>query len=204
MSKLPTTLLLATQNPGKIAEAKALLARLRIEVVSLTDIGLTVPEPKETGETFAENALLKARYYAIQSKLACLADDSGLEVEALGGRPGIFSARYVSGSDTDRNLKILKEMEGIPKHERTAKFVCVVAFVDPVTEMEQTFLGECKGKIALKMMGSDGFGYDPIFVPQPYSQTMAQLGPEQKNKLSHRFKAINAFIEWWKEEEIQL
>ncbi|MSQ22099.1 MAG: RdgB/HAM1 family non-canonical purine NTP pyrophosphatase, partial [Dehalococcoidia bacterium] len=179
-------LLLATNNQGKVAEFRSLLAMLPLEMVTPTQMGIA-DEPEETGATFEENALLKARYYAGRSGLLTLSDDSGLEVDALNGGPGIYSARYGGPgiSDSDRVYKLLRALEGVPWQRRTARFRCVVAlFWRDGTE--ETFHGVREGYIALEPRGNNGFGYDPIFFLPHLGKTMAELPPEVKNQLSHR------------------
>ena len=151
--------------------------------------------PEETGGTFEENALLKARYYVERSGLLTLADDSGLEVDVLNGGPGIYSARYggPGASDADRVEKLLKALEGVPWEQRTAKFRCVVALVSP-DGTEDTFHGAREGYVTLEARGNNGFGYDPVFFLPTLGQTMAELSSKAKNQLSHRaeaaFKAV--------------
>src|SRR5262245_27746615 len=158
-----TRLLIATTNQGKIAEIATLLADLPFEVLGLTDLPYALPEVEETGATFAENALLKAAIYHAQTGCLTLADDSGLEVDALGGRPGVHSARYAGtgASDADKVAKLLAEMESVPEPERTARFVCVIALVGQ--GVREIFTGECKGMITVAPRGAGGFGYDPVF-----------------------------------------
>jgi XTP/dITP diphosphohydrolase len=185
-------LLIATRNRGKKAEYAELLAGLDLELVSLADLGIEHEVP-EQGATFAENALAKARAYAALSGLVALADDSGLEVDALGGAPGVFSARYAGedASDEDRYRRLLAEMEGIPEGQRSARFRCVIAIVWP-DGRERTAAGSCEGCIALAPRGEHGFGYDPVFYVPEYVCTMAELAPEVKNRISHRARAAQA------------
>lgn len=182
-------LLIATRNRGKLREYKALLAGLELELVDMDAAGITL-EVEETGATFEENAVLKARTYAQASGLLTLADDSGLEVDALGGEPGVHSARYDGrgGSDEDRYRLLLHCLEGVPAEERGARFRCVVAIATPEGEV-YTAEGTCEGRIALQSRGSHGFGYDPVFFVPEYGCTMAQLPPEVKNRISHRARA---------------
>ncbi len=186
-------ILMATKNKGKIAEFQKLLADLPIEVVSLDQVDNSIVEPEETGATFEENAVLKATYYANATNLPCIADDSGLEVDALDKRPGVYSARYAPGSDSDRNEKILAELGENPN--RTARFVSICSFVEPGKE-PVSFRGTVEGTIAEAQAGSAGFGYDPIFIPNGYTKTMAELGVEVKNTISHRAKALGQFVQW--------
>jgi XTP/dITP diphosphohydrolase len=188
-------LVLATQNPGKHREYEALLAGLLVRLVLPRELGLDGEVP-ETGSTYAENARLKAVALAQATGLAALGDDSGLEVEALGGAPGLLSARYAGpgASDADRRRKLLHELRQVPP-PRPARFVCVVAVAAPdgsggVTAVE--FEGVCRGEIALEERGANGFGYDPVFYVPAYGRTMAELPEEVKNTLSHRARAVQA------------
>ncbi len=183
-------LLIATRNRGKLREYEALLADLGLELVDLNSAGITL-EVEETGATFEENAILKARTYAQASGLLTLADDSGLEVDALRGEPGVHSARYdgCGGSDEDRYRLLLRRLEGVPEEARGARFRCVIAIATPEGEV-YTSEGTCEGCIAFQPRGSHGFGYDPIFFVPGYGRTMAQLPPEVKNRISHRARAV--------------
>lgn len=183
-------LVLATRNDGKIREIIELLSGLPIEILTYEDFDAW-PELEETGATFEENAEAKASALSGWSGLPALADDSGLEVDALGGRPGVRSARY-AGTEGDAAANIallLKEMEGVAKRERSARFVCVIALTgpsDPAVEIRDT----CEGAISEAARGEGGFGYDPVFVPSGEDRTMAQLSLEEKNAISHRGKAL--------------
>lgn len=183
-------LLLATHNRGKRREWLPLLAGLEIELLLPEDLGLET-DVEETGATYVENALLKARALAAASGLPTLADDSGLEVDALGGAPGLHSARYQPGPDPVRYRALLRALEGIPADQRTARFRCVAALVLPdgrefVTE------GVCEGSIATAPAGEGGFGYDPVFYLPERGCTMAELPADEKNRLSHRARAAQA------------
>jgi len=182
-------LLLATRNPGKMKEYHEILADLPIEITSLTAEGIT-QEVEETGCTFAENALLKATTYARISGLLTWADDSGLEVDVLGGWPGVASARHagVDATDEDRTRILLERLEGIPYEKRTAVFRCVVALATPEGRT-WTASGASSGVIIEEPRGEGGFGYDPVFYVPKYKRTYAQLTPEEKNVLSHRGRA---------------
>jgi len=182
-------LLVATNNPGKICEYQALLAGLGLELVGLADVGLT-PQVNETGQTFEANARLKAKTYGRASGLLTLADDSGLEVVALGGGPGVYSARYAGegASDADRYRKLLAALEDVPWEKRTARFRCVIALAWPDGHVE-TFEGQCDGVIAFEPKGSNGFGFDPVFYMPELGRTMAELPEEVKNRVSHRARA---------------
>ncbi len=184
-------IVIASRNKGKIKEFRSLFQPLQIEVLSLDDLGESVPEIEETGSTFAENAQIKAETVAQLLKKPVIADDSGLVVDALDGRPGVYSARY-AGEPTDdiKNYeKVLQEMKDLATIDRSARFVAVLALARPNKET-LFFQGTCEGKIAFKPEGSYGFGYDPIFIPDGYDRTMAQLTEEEKNAISHRGKAL--------------
>lgn len=186
-------LIVASQNPHKIEEIKAILKPLGIAVLSTKDFP-DLKEVEEDQETLEGNALKKARYVAQTTDLSALSDDTGLEVEALKGTPGVYSARYAGEKATyeDNVQKLLKEMEGIS--HRAAQFRTVIALVSD--ETENTFEGICKGIITKKVRGEKGFGYDPVFQPDGYNQTFAELEPSIKNEISHRGKAIQKLIEF--------
>jgi XTP/dITP diphosphohydrolase len=188
---------MATRNPGKIRELKALLKDSGVSLLSLEDFP-NLPEIPEEGATFAENAAAKAMAVARLTNHPALADDSGLMVDALQGAPGVFSARYAqdrtapgSPSDADNWGKLLDELQNVPWGERGARFVCEIALATPDGRLRRT-RGECAGVIAVSPRGETGFGYDPVFWVPEYAATMAQLGPEIKNKISHRAKALAA------------
>lgn len=193
-------LLLATTNRGKVNEYRHLLAGLPYEIVSLSDEGITT-EVEETGQTFEENARLKAVTLAAESGLLTLADDSGLEVDALGGEPGVLSARYAGedASDADRIAYLLERMKDIPWSERSAHFSCVIAVAAPDGQA-RTCAGQCPGVIALEPKGENGFGYDPVFWLPDREETMAELPAAEKNRISHRaaaaVKARRILAEW--------
>ena len=182
-------LLIATHNPGKIREYQTLLADLPLLVTSLRAEGI-VDDVEETGDTFAANARLKARAYAHQSGLWTWADDSGLEVDALDGRPGVYSARYAGpgATDRDRYQKVLAELQQYPERPRSARFWCVVAIASPDDEIF-TAEASVEGEIIAAARGEHGFGYDPIFYLPDLGKTMAELPAEIKNQISHRGKA---------------
>jgi len=183
-------LLVATHNRGKLREYEALLAGLGLEVVDVIQAGIASALVEEIGATLEENAVLKARAYAEASGLLTLADDSGLEVDVLGGQPGVRSARYDdhAGSDEDRCQVLLRLLAGVPEQERGARFRCVIAVASPKGEV-RIAMGTCEGRIACQRRGSYGFGYDPIFFVPEYGRTMAELPPEVKNRISHRARA---------------
>lgn len=183
-------LLIATDNPGKLKEYREVFKELPLAVTSPQEeeISLLV---EECGRSYAENAILKARAYARASGLLTLADDSGLEVEALGGAPGIFSSRYGGkASDEDRYRLLLEEMKGTPRDKRQARFVCFAALATPQGEVEIAE-GSCRGVIAFAPRGKHGFGYDPVFYLPEQGCTMAELEPEVKNRISHRARAAS-------------
>ncbi len=189
-------LLVATHNQGKVREYRALLADLPLEVTSLDAEGVLF-EAEETGQTFAENAIMKARAYAAHTGLLTWADDSGLEVDALGGAPGVLSARYgapAARSDVERYQLLLERLAGVPDPgQRSARFRCVVAIAWPGGRVI-TADGACEGRIAEAPRGEHGFGYDPVFLVADcgYRQTMAELDPALKNQISHRGRAALA------------
>jgi XTP/dITP diphosphohydrolase len=182
-------LLIATHNPGKVREYRELLAGLPLELTYPAHEGLDI-EVAETGESFAENARLKAAAYARASGLLTLADDSGLEVDALGGEPGIRSARYAGkgASDEERYRLLLEKLRKVPWEERTARFRCAIAVATPAGQVH-TAEGICEGVIAFEPKGEHGFGYDPVFYFPEYGMTMAELPPGTKNEISHRARA---------------
>ena len=185
------TLLLATRNEGKKMELQEMLNDIGISVINLHDIP-PLPEVVEDGKTFKENAEKKAYETAKATGYWCLADDSGLVVDALNGQPGIYSARFAGpeASDENNNHKLLDLMKGIDESKRTARFVCCMALSTPEGE---TLVVEdyCEGIILRQPVGEQGFGYDPLFMPQGYNQSMAELSHQEKNLISHRGKALN-------------
>ncbi len=183
---MPRQLLIATQNQGKVREYRDLLAVLPFDILSLADIGIDA-DVEETGETFAENAILKARTYARLSGLLTWADDSGLAVDALDGWPGVHSARHAGpdATDADRIDILLQRLADTPPEQRTAAFHCVVAIATPDGRVWTTD-GQCSGVIIDEPAGAGGFGYDPVFFVPDLDQTFAQLTSAQKNAISHR------------------
>ena len=181
-------LVLATRNEGKTGEIRALLADFPVEIKNLTDFGPT-PAIEEDGETFEDNAVRKARFIAKILGLPALADDSGLMVEALGNGPGVRSARYAGegARDADNNAKLLKELENV--ENRNAAFACVIAIAVPWGPA-LIYEGSCEGTITEELLGSKGFGYDPVFYYPPLQKTFAQLSTEEKNQVSHRGQAL--------------
>ncbi len=186
---------LATRNKGKVLEFKKLLDLSGIEIIDMGQIpALKEIKIQEDGKTFHENAIKKATLVAKASNIPAIADDSGLVVYALGGRPGVFSSRFAGedATDLENNLKLLKEMEGIK--DRRAAFVCVIAVASPTGKIF-TYEGRCEGIITEELIGSKGFGYDPLFYYPPLKKTFAQLDPEEKNRVSHRAEAIKKLKE---------
>ena len=193
----PQSLLFATQNEGKLKELQLLLHDLPFQVCTLTDFPDVTAVP-ETGATFIENASLKAAGYSAQTDLLTLADDSGLEVDALGGAPGVRSARYAGAraSDAIRTSKLLAELSAVPEAKRSARFVSAVVIANSQGEILNISEGTCSGHIAFAPRGRGGFGYDPIFIPSGYDQTFAQLKSEIKNRISHRARALSGAREF--------
>ncbi len=188
-------LLIATGNIGKVNELRGMLSGLPVELVSLNDVA-PVADIEETGATFEENAILKARGYALQTGTWALADDSGLEVEALNGAPGVLSARY-AGTETgfDEKIKrLLAEIRDKADATRRARFVCSVALADAAGEIRFVADGICDGTIATEPRGTGGFGYDPIFVPDGFDLTFGEIGVAKKQQISHRGRAIAKII----------
>lgn len=188
-------LLIATGNKGKIAELGEMLRTLGVEAVGLDQFP-SVAEVAETGSTFAENAVLKAAGYARATGLAAIADDSGLEVAALNGRPGVLSARY-GGDDVpfSRRMRLLlDEIEASRPGDRAARFVCAMAFVHPDGEIEALVEGACDGLVASAPRGTGGFGYDPIFIPAGYGKTFGELSYDVKARISHRSRAFSLIM----------
>jgi len=188
-------LVLATANAGKQREFEALLAPLGMQLVLQSALG--IDSVAETGATFESNALLKARHAAARSGLPALADDSGLEVDALGGRPGVWSARYAgaTATDADNNAQLLSELAGLPPERRRARYRCVLALVRSAADAAPLFAsGSWEGRIGTRPAGRAGFGYDPLFVPEGHDVTAAELPAAQKNALSHRGRALAALV----------
>ncbi len=189
-------ILVATMNEGKLREYERLLADvpgLELETMAFLEQPVDVVEDRDT---FAGNALKKATEIAAASGMACLADDSGLEVDALGGRPGVYSARYAGegATDAENNAKLLDELTGAAEVQRTARFHCAIVIVDGAGRELATVEGACEGRIGHASRGAHGFGYDPLFIPEGYGETMAELGPETKNEISHRANAAAKLV----------
>lgn len=218
-------LVIATQNPGKIAELRELLAQVPVLVIGLDEAGGPFDEPPETGRTFEANAVLKAVAYAELTGRMCLADDSGLEIEALDGRPGVDSAWYAYASETDakaqpreirdpKNIeRVLAELEGVPLERRTARFVCSMALAVPATretgnQVLATTRGAFEGRIGIPPRvpsGENGFGYDPVFLVGPrFERTSAEMRPAEKNAISHRALALKDMMADIKKSVVEL
>lgn len=191
--------ILASQNQHKLVELSAILSQLGFEIALESEYGLKV-EVEETGTTFEENSLLKAEAVMRASGLPVLADDSGLMVDALDGAPGVYSARYGhKSSDAERIDYLLENLQGVPAERRTAKFVCVITCLWP-DGRKIVARGECPGVILDAPRGQGGFGYDPVFYLPEFGKTYAELQPEQKNAVSHRARALQAFCKIYQEE----
>ena len=190
-------LIIATNNEGKVREFQNIFSEKGYTVKSLKDFP-EIDDVEETGTTFEENALLKAQTVAKALQVVVIADDSGLEVDALNGEPGVYSARYAGTDKNDEaNIdKVLEKLQDIPEEKRTARFVCVLAVAMPDGE-SFTVRGTCEGFIASERKGENGFGYDPIFYIKEIDKTMAQLSKEEKNKISHRARAIELLAKRW-------
>jgi len=185
-------LIVASTNAGKAGEIQTILAPLSSWLVET--IGADLPDLEETGSTFVENAEQKAEFYSRLTNELTVADDSGLVVDALDGRPGIYSARYAP-TDEERNIRLLRELRNTPESERTAAFVCALALArsgDVIWSVEE----RVQGRIALEPAGDRGFGYDPIFWTPEFGRTMGELEPEVKNRISHRGRALKRLKEW--------
>jgi len=189
-------LLVATTNQDKLREIRALLAGVAVDVITLRDLP-PVPEPEETGTTFAENARLKARYYAEASQLMTVAEDSGLVIDGLDGEPGVRSARFIrpDASYAERFDVILRRLSDHPERSRSARFLCAVAVVDGSRVLFET-IGRVEGEIAAAPRGDRGFGYDPIFYYPPYHATLAEVSEDRKLAVAHRGEAFRKFALW--------
>ena len=183
-------MIVATRNNGKIREIRDALQGLGLRIYGLSDFS-DVPEIEEDGNSFTENALKKARFYSKHFGKLTIADDSGLEVDSLEGLPGVYSARYAGerASSQENNQKLLREIQGVPISKRGARFKCVMAVRSP-DGREAIAEGSCKGRIGFKGKGGKGFGYDPLFILPKYGKTMAELSLQEKNRVSHRGKAL--------------
>jgi len=189
-AKAGREIIIATHNPGKLREMQALLASFGVKILSLKDFP-ALPNVLEDGATFAQNAAKKAKTVARTTGRPAIADDSGLVVKALGGRPGVFTSRFAGEETSDRNKcqSLLEEMAGVPEEQREAAFVCAIAVALPEGEVKMVE-GECQGRITFSPRGENGFGFDPIFFVPELGKTMAELEPEVKNQVSHRGRAL--------------
>lgn len=189
MSKAKLKIVIATSNKGKIQEMVNAFKDLPVELISLADLPEKYPAPVEDGNTFEANSMLKAKYYQQQTGMACLADDSGLEVEALGGAPGVYSARFFgeSASDADNNAKLKRELRGLGRESSLAAYQCALTFMDADGRV-LTAKGFCRGEIRLQARGENGFGYDPYFYVGDV--TMAEMSIKEKQAISHRGAAL--------------
>ncbi len=201
MQRLPRKVVMASANAGKLREIERILGELKIAVVPQSDFGVDAVE--ETGSTFAENALIKARHAAQISGLAAIADDSGLAVEVLGGRPGVYSARYSGPNATDASNidRLLSELEGVPDDQRAAAFHCVACFVSSADAEPVVAEGEWRGRILRERRGDGGFGYDPIFFDMELKRSSAEMSADEKNARSHRGNALRALARQLRELE---
>jgi XTP/dITP diphosphohydrolase len=190
------TLLVATSNPGKMRELAALFADLPVTLVSLADLPQSIDPPDETGETCADNAQLKATAYALASGLPCLAEDSGFEVEALGGAPGVRSARVPGGDDAARNAWVYAQLDARGGRESAARFVSVLALARADGRILHVAEGDVSGVVAPELRGSHGFGYDPMLFYPPLGRTFAELSQEEKASVSHRGRAARLMHDW--------
>ena len=184
-------IVLGSSNPHKVKEINEIIGDKNIEFI-LPPNGF---DPDETGTTFAENSLIKAKAAWELSHDWSLADDSGLCIDALGGKPGIYSARYAE-TPQKRIERVLRELEGVGVNERTAHFVCHMTLINPAGEVALSCEGICKGSIIKEAKGTNGFGYDPIFMPEGYDKTIAELPEDEKNRISHRSKALQQVLEY--------
>ena len=188
-------LIIATANPGKFVEFQEALQSSTLAILSAGDLGITT-FPEETGSSYEENALMKAAHVALKTGFPALGDDSGLEVDALDGEPGLYSARYGGKlSNGERLAHLLSKLRHMPKAERSAKFVCSLVLANPAGEF-QTFWGECQGQILTGPRGEQGFGYDPVFYSPELNKTFAEASESEKRAVSHRGRALEQFAQW--------
>jgi len=198
MFSIPKQLLIATNNKGKFFEIESLLNQINIKAVPTFQFN--IEEPEETGKTFAENSLLKARYYGSRTGLMALADDSGLCVDAINGEPGIYSARFAKNDrgENDFNFAFEKISAAIKNNNYAAHFICNLGFFDPKTNFEIYFEGRVDGNLTFPARGNKGFGYDPIFIKNGMNQTFGEIDPKQKDQISHRADAFLKLVNWLK------
>lgn len=202
MNKKYQRLLIASNNQGKISEITSLLSKINIEAIS--PLNFNIKEPEENGKDFSQNAFIKAKYYAQKTNLVALADDSGLCIEALNNQPGIHSARFAIDDNGQKNFPLafekifhqLKE-QGINSSDKAkAFFICALCLFDPKTNFSKNFIGQLDGNISFQALGSNGFGYDPIFIKTGMTQTFGEISAKQKEQISHRQLAFTKFKAW--------
>jgi XTP/dITP diphosphohydrolase len=198
MFSIPTQLLIATNNKGKFFEIESLLNQINIKAIPTFQFN--IEEPEETGKTFAENSLLKARYYGSKTGLTALADDSGLCVDAMNGEPGIYSARFAKNERSENNFNFAFEKisAAIKNNNYAAHFICNLGFFDPKTNFEISFEGRVDGNLTVPARGNKGFGYDPIFIKNGMNQTFGEIDPKEKDQISHRADAFLKLVNWLK------
>lgn len=195
---MPTTILIATTNKGKLREITELIGDVPVEFIDLSHPSLPhMPEASEDGDTFEENAILKARYYGNLTNIPIIAEDAGLQIPVLDGWPGVRSSR-VASTDEERVALVLGKMKGREGEDRLAMFVSVAVFFDPSDNNLETFLGVCQGSLIEEPRGHNGFGYDPIFYHPGYGRTMAEISTAEKNLVSHRGQSVRALARWLK------
>jgi len=194
-------LLFVTHNKHKLKEVRTILSEYDIEIISLKELGLYYDDPIESGSTYYENALIKARKAREYSSLPIISDDSGIEITMMNNKPGLFSARFAKnlGGNPEAFKEIFKRIEG---KNREARFICSLCYLDTKNK-DYSFLGVCPGKISTFVDGEDGFGYDPIFIPEGYDKSFARMGDKEKNKISHRARALFALMKYLKVEKKQ-
>ena len=193
-------LVIATTNEGKVAEFREMLA-LNVEIISAKEMGVT-SFPEETGSSYEENALIKANYVALQTQSLALGDDSGLEVDALEGAPGLYSARFGGDlSPSERITYLLEKLRGVPQGERGARFVCSLVLSSPKGDTH-AFEGVCEGKILQEPRGESGFGYDPVFYSHDLKKSFSEATREEKRRVSHRGRAVERLLEWAKDKDV--
>jgi len=202
MFSIPTQLLIATNNKGKFFEIESLLNQINIKAIPTFQFN--IEEPEETGKTFAENSLLKARYYGSKTGLMALSDDSGLCVDAMNGEPGIYSARFAKNDrgESDFNFAFEKISAAVKNNNYAAHFICNLGFFDPKTNFEISFEGRVDGNLTFPARGNKGFGYDPIFIKNGMNQTFGEIDPQEKDQISHRADAFLKLVNWLKNSDL--
>jgi XTP/dITP diphosphohydrolase len=202
MFSIPTQLLIATNNKGKFFEIESLLNQINIKAIPTFQFN--IEEPEETGKTFAENSLLKARYYGSKTGLIALSDDSGLCVDAMNGEPGIYSARFAKNDrgESDFNFAFEKISAAVKNNNYAAHFICNLGFFDPKTNFEISFEGRVDGNLTFPARGNKGFGYDPIFIKNGMNQTFGEIDPQEKDQISHRADAFLKLVNWLKNSDL--